>query len=168
MIGFVAAGKLRRFRRKAVHRSPCVTPPGSRGASWGEDGNIVAALGSNGGLSLVPEAGGPPKPLTKLLPGWASHRWPQILPGNKAVLFTAASTIASFEDATLTVASLETGQYDEPETPRIFRPLSALRGSTGHLIYRRSGAVFRRALRSGTAWRFAEIPPRCWMTSPRM
>jgi Tol biopolymer transport system component len=59
------------------------------GGSWGEDGNIIAALSTTSGLSRIPSAGGPPTPVTDVQAGEATHRWPQVLPGGKAVLFTA-------------------------------------------------------------------------------
>ena len=36
--------------------------PTMRGATWGEDGNIIAALNSGAGLSRVSAAGGTPQP----------------------------------------------------------------------------------------------------------
>jgi hypothetical protein len=41
--------------------------PGARGASWGEDGNIVVMLSSSTGIGLsrVSAAGGTPQTLTK-------------------------------------------------------------------------------------------------------
>ena len=41
------------------------------------------------GLQQVPDAGGTPQPLTRLEKGEISHRWPEFLPGGKAVLFAA-------------------------------------------------------------------------------
>jgi serine/threonine-protein kinase len=51
------------------------------GAAWGPDGNLIAAIIGASGLVRVPEGGGPPVALTKLSPGGAAHRWPQVLPG---------------------------------------------------------------------------------------
>ena len=61
-----------------------------RGGSWSTDGRIVFAPESSGGLSIVPAAGGEVVPLTKATEGAAfeSHRYPQWLPGDRAVLFT--------------------------------------------------------------------------------
>ena len=42
----------------AASRSLYATPPPGRGASWGEDGNIIAALNTRRGLSQVPSGGG--------------------------------------------------------------------------------------------------------------
>jgi hypothetical protein len=55
--------------------------PIGMGGSWGEDGNIIAAVNAGGGLSRIPSAGGEPTPVTDLQNGEATHRWPQILPG---------------------------------------------------------------------------------------
>ena len=81
----------KRFRWRAARQSPCATRQLARGGSWGEDGNIIAALSLTGGLSRIPSAGGPPTPVTDLQNGEVTHRWPQILPGGKAVLFTAST-----------------------------------------------------------------------------
>src|SRR5688572_7072266 len=57
------------------------------GASWGDDGSIVAALTATG-LMRVPSGGGIPEPLRGTPVG---ARWPEILPGSRAVLFTAGT-----------------------------------------------------------------------------
>ncbi len=58
-------------------------------ASWGEDGNIVIGEIAGNPLVRIPSSGGAATPLTELASGEASHGYPQILPGGKAVLFTA-------------------------------------------------------------------------------
>ena len=65
-----------------------------RGGSWSADGRIVFAPESNGGLSIVPAAGGDVVPLTTITEeaGFESHRYPQWLPGDTAVLFTNTDT----------------------------------------------------------------------------
>jgi serine/threonine-protein kinase len=67
----------------------CNTTVNARGGSWGEDGNIIAAVTQSGVLSRIPAAGGAPTLVTELAQGEITHRWPQILPGGKAVLFTS-------------------------------------------------------------------------------
>jgi Tol biopolymer transport system component len=108
------------------------------GGSWGEDGNIIAGLGLTSGLSRIPSAGGPPTPVTDLLSGEQSHRWPQILPGGKAVLFTANTSIVGFDGASIEVMSLAD-----------HRRKTLVRGGTygrylpsGHLIYVNQGTLF--------------------------
>ena len=62
-----------------------------RGGSWSKDGRIVFAPESTGGLSIVPAAGGEVVPLTTVTDeaAYESHRYPQWLPGDTAVLFTS-------------------------------------------------------------------------------
>jgi serine/threonine-protein kinase len=111
------------------------------GGSWGEDGTIVAALNLSGGLSRFPADGGAPAPLTELdrEHGEVTHRWPQILPGGKTVLFTAnKSGYSGFDDASIEVMYL--GDRHKK---------TLMRGSTygrylpsGHLLYVNRGTLF--------------------------
>ena len=74
---------------------------------WAEDGNIVAALDANSVLSLVPVEGGQPVPLTNLTQDDKTHRWPQVLPGGKAVLFNSSADAANYDAADIAVVSLK-------------------------------------------------------------
>ena len=85
------AGKLKKISVEGGSAITLCNAANGRGGSWGEDGNIIAALNNTGGLSRIPSAGGPPTPVTDLQSGEVTHRWPQILPGGKAVLFTAGT-----------------------------------------------------------------------------
>ncbi|MSV35574.1 MAG: hypothetical protein EXQ47_08260 [Bryobacterales bacterium] len=145
-IGFFAEGKLKKI---AVEGGAAVTlcdAPRGYGGSWGEDGNIIAALNQRGVLSRVPSAGGPPVPVTKLNSGEATHRWPQVLPGSRAVLFTAAPEISvSYDDANIDVISLKTGERKTIERGGFSaRYLADATGSngTGHLIYLHDTTLF--------------------------
>src|SRR5438270_425077 len=64
----------------------------ARGGAWGDDGNIIFNPDSaaNTALQRVSSAGGKPEPLTKLVKG-DSPRWPQVLPGAKAVMYSASN-----------------------------------------------------------------------------
>jgi serine/threonine-protein kinase len=81
----------------------------SGGGNWGEDRNIIAATANLSPLSWVPSAGGAPHPLTKLGAGQVTHRWPQVLPGGNAILFTASPTAAVMDNATIEAISVKTG-----------------------------------------------------------
>ena len=109
-----------------------------RGGSWGEDGNIIAALSGTAGLSRIPSAGGPPTPVTDLQNGELTHRWPQSLPRGKAVLFTAHTATNGFDRASIEVLSLA----DKSRK-------TLVRGGTynrylpsGHLLYVNRGTLF--------------------------
>jgi serine/threonine-protein kinase len=79
--------------------------------SWEDDGSIIAVLGVVAGLSRVPSAGGPPTAVTQLNFGKheIAHRWPQVLPGSQAVLFTVYDNSRNYDDSDIDVVSLKTG-----------------------------------------------------------
>ncbi len=64
------------------------------------DGNIVASLARSSPLMRIPASGGSPTHATELTSGDVAHRWPQVLPGGKAVLFTSNKGLNSFDGAT--------------------------------------------------------------------
>jgi Tol biopolymer transport system component len=106
-IGFVAGGKLRKISVEGgVEIALCDAAASYTGADWGEDGNIIASLRVSGGLSQVSSAGGTPAPVTELGGEERTHRWPQVLPGGKAVLFTAENATVGFDDAKIDVVTL--------------------------------------------------------------
>jgi serine/threonine-protein kinase len=106
-VGFFAKGKLKKIRIDGGEPVSLCDAPAGRGASWGEDGNIVAELDSLSFLSLVSADGGRPTRLTELGPGEISHRWPQILPGGKVVLFVAATSYGNMDPSGIAVVSLK-------------------------------------------------------------
>jgi len=141
-IGFFADSKLKKISVQggvAVTLCDALT---DRGGSWGEDGTVVFTPDVGAPLTKVSSSGGTPQPLTTLDKQAAetTQRWPQVLPGGKAVLFTAGSggvgTI--FEDADIDVYSMASGQRK-----------TLLRGGfyprylpSGHLVYLHAGTLF--------------------------
>jgi serine/threonine-protein kinase len=138
-VGFFSRGKLKKARIDGGEPITLCDAPVGRGASWGEDGNIIAALDAQAGLSQVPTEGGRAIPLTEPGPGQNSHRWPQVLPRAKGVLFTTSFQYGNFDDSAIAVMSrtdhtwkivLEhAGMY-----PRYL--------PSGHLIYVNKGTLF--------------------------
>jgi serine/threonine-protein kinase len=110
---------------------------GIGGGSWGEDGSIIAALKLGGGLSRIPSAGGPPTPVTDLQSGDIYHRWPQILPGGKAVLFTSF-TAPLADPANIEVVSLA----DRRRKTLVRRGTFGRYLPGGHLVYVSRGTLF--------------------------
>ena len=140
-IGFFTGGKLKKI---SVTGGAAVTlsdvSPASRGGGWGNDGSIVFAAGTREGLSRVSSAGGTPQPLTTLdeEAGEVTHRWPQLLPGSQAVLFTARRAGANFEEANLVVQTIPAGQ-------RKIVHRGGYHGRylpSGHLLYIHEGTLF--------------------------
>ena len=140
-VGFFAQGKLKKTRIDGGEPISLCDAPAGRGASWGEDGNITAALDVEVGLSQIPAEGGSPVALTRLNleARESTHRWPQVVPGGKAVLFTSSIAYANYNDASISVVSLKdhrtkaliqrAGMY-----PRYL--------SSGHLIFVARGMLF--------------------------
>ena len=115
--------------------------PEVRGATWGPDGAIIFTRDALfAGLSRVRVEGGPVETLTVPDPqkGELSHRWPQLLPGGKAVLFTIHMLSGRQDEGQIATLSLDSGER------RI-----VLQGGTygryvptGHLVYASGGTLF--------------------------
>jgi serine/threonine-protein kinase len=82
-----------------------------RGGAWGVDGNILFA-NQRTPLLRVSATGGPVRPATVLDQQKAevSHRFAQLLPGGEAFLFTAGRDNNQWDDATVNVQSIKTGE----------------------------------------------------------
>jgi Tol biopolymer transport system component len=138
-VAFFAQGKLKKISVEGGAAIDLCDIGTGVGGSWGEDGNIIAALTNfSGGLSRIPSAGGRPTPLTTLQSGELTQRWPQILPGGKAVLFTASTSGTGFDGANIEVMSLAD-----------HRTKTLVRGGmfgrylpSGHLVYVSNGTLF--------------------------
>jgi serine/threonine protein kinase/Tol biopolymer transport system component len=108
-----------------------------RGASWGSQGMIAFAPTTAGALWQVPDAGGTPQPLTRFEKGDASHRWPESLPGGKAVLFAAGPSGITFSNAQVAVQLVGAGDRRnliQAGTQPRYAP-------SGHLVYAQGGSL---------------------------
>ena len=134
-IGFFAGGKLKKVAVQGGSPTTlCDAPGNARGASWGDDGNIIAALNlGTAGLSRISSGGGPPAPVTGMgIEKGESVSYPQVLPGSKAVLFTALAVgLSNPDDAEIAVVSLLTGQRKLVQRGGFFARYLA----SGHLAY---------------------------------
>jgi eukaryotic-like serine/threonine-protein kinase len=139
-LGFFADGKLKKISAQGGAAVVLCDAPNDRGGSWGEDGAIVFAPDSRAILFRVSSAGGTPQPLTTLdqQAGEVTHRWPQALPGGKAVLFTSSITTASYEDAEIVVYSMSSGQRKTVQRGG-FHPRYL---PSGHIVYMHQGTLF--------------------------
>jgi serine/threonine-protein kinase len=137
-IGFNADGKLKKIPAAGGAPITLCDAPNLRGASWGEDGNIIAALGVSEPLSRVPSAGGSPVAITKFKEGERSHRWPLVLPGGRTALFTASTTVGNYDDTNVDAVSLETGKRKTVQ----HGGHSPLYLPGGYLVYQHKMALF--------------------------
>jgi serine/threonine protein kinase/Tol biopolymer transport system component len=140
-LGYVTAGEMRKVPVSGGTPLTLCKVTRSRGASWAPDDTIIFAPTPSSGLFRVSAAGGEPQPLTTLDKARkeVTHRWPQVLPGGKAVIFTShTQATADFDNATIEVLTLATGQ----------RKVLQKGGSygryvpSGHLVYVSKAALF--------------------------
>jgi Tol biopolymer transport system component len=136
-VGFFAGGKLKKVSVSggaAITLGDAVEP---RGASWGSKGMIAFAPSASGRLQQLPDTGGTPQSLTRLEKGEVSHRWPELLPGGKAVLFADGTSGFSFANAQVVVQLLGAGErrnlIQAGTNPR-YAP-------SGHLVYAQGGTL---------------------------
>jgi Tol biopolymer transport system component len=146
-VAFFTDGKLKKISVEGGSPITLCDAQSGRGGSWGEDHNIIAALTTTGGvLSQVPDVGGAPKALTELAPGEITHRWPQILPGDKAVLFTShRNSVTGFDSASIEVVTLQDHRRKtllQGGTYGRYLPTSNTSKGAGHLIYINKGTLF--------------------------
>jgi serine/threonine-protein kinase len=144
-IGFFADAKMKKISVQGGAAVTLCDAPTPRGASWGEDGSIIATLTNSpiGVLSRVLAAGGTPQAITK--PGdkgEVTHRWPQILPGGQAVLFTGNTVNGAYEGASIEVLSLKTGQWKVVQRGATFGRYLPTSNRAGHLLFLHQGTLF--------------------------
>ncbi len=109
-LAFFADGQLKRIPANGGTPLLLCPAPLPVGATWTDDGSIVAALNSLAGLSRIPATGGNPQRLTGLESSVISNRWPQVFPGNATVLFTAPATTVAGSNTGIEAFSIKTGQ----------------------------------------------------------
>jgi Tol biopolymer transport system component len=88
-IGFFAAGKLKKISVSGGAVATVADAPDDRGGAWTDDETIIISQGGPAQvLRQVSSEGGPPQTFATREDA-ISHRFPQILPGGRGVLFTA-------------------------------------------------------------------------------
>jgi Tol biopolymer transport system component/predicted Ser/Thr protein kinase len=141
-IGFYSDGKLKKVSLSGGMPLDVSDVMGNRGAAWTKDGRIVFAPATRGGLVWSSEDGGSRHQLTTIDSARheRTHRWPQILPDGKTVLFTVGTMDSPdyYEDATIAAVNIETG-----ERKAVMKGAStAYYLHTGHLLYSHAGMLF--------------------------
>jgi len=128
-----ATGELHKV---AAGGGPILTGPeiNAQSAHWGASGEIgyAPALGSSG-LWLTSEEGGASRQITTVVDSEleTAHLWPQLLPDGKSVLFTVIGPSGGWEDASIVVQDIVSGERRvvvEKGTYGRYIP-------TGHIIY---------------------------------
>lgn len=137
-VAFFAQGKLKKVPLAGGPPITICDADIGFGGSWGIDDRIVFAPTTGSALSQVSAQGGTPTRVTTMDTerGEFSHRWPQLLPDGRTVLFTVG-TLGSWDDAEIVA---------QPLTTR--RRQTLIKGGThphylptGHLMYARGGTM---------------------------
>jgi serine/threonine-protein kinase len=138
-VGFATGKKL----SKISVEGGALVPLDDRGfaSSWGEDGNIIFDWGLGHGLMLIPSSGGAATSVTDLAKGETVHAYPQILPGGKAVLFTAY-TGPDVDKASIEVITLADRRRKTLVQGGSYPHYVATSSAAGYLLYSRKGALF--------------------------
>ncbi len=108
---------------------------------WGLDGYIYFTDRYPGAIQRVREGGGAAEPVTKLDPKKSefTHRHAQVLPGGKAVIFTAVSAgMESYNDARIELQVLGSGK----RTLLVQGGFSPRYSPSGHIVYARAGDLY--------------------------
>ena len=138
-IGFFVGGTLRKIALTGGAAVDVADIELGRGGWWGDDGTIyfTPQAAPGGQVMRVASSGGAVTPVGAMLRGHATQRWPQLLPGGKALIYTGHTTVDEFEDASLVVHPL-------PDGP----PRELLKGGyhwryvpSGHIVYLHAGTL---------------------------
>ena len=138
-IAFFADGKLKKIPALGGGAVTICAVLNNRGGAWSEDGRIVFSPDREAAsLWQVSSSGGEPEPLIALGDGESTQRWPQMLRGGSAVLFTGNDRPDGFAGANVVVQSL-------PNGPRTVLVRGAYFGRylpSGHLLYVNDATLF--------------------------
>ena len=135
-VGFFASGKLKKIGIAGGAPITLCDATNGTGGSWSEDGSI--AFANNRVIFRIPSAGGTPTPLIQRASSELSHRWPQFLPGGKALLFTVHRQTGNFDTAAIELLSLPDGRrktIHEGATFARYLP-------SGHIVFVDKGTLF--------------------------
>ena len=137
-IGFFAVGYLKKVSVNGGTATSLCPAQAAFGGSWGTDGFIVFSHKPETGLFRIRDSGGTPEPLTRLTAEDAGndHRFPEILPGGRAVLYSVAT--GPEDTARIVVADLESGTRKE----LLQGSASARFAPPDHIVYVRGGDLF--------------------------
>jgi Tol biopolymer transport system component/predicted Ser/Thr protein kinase len=134
-LGFFADGKLKRIDLAGGAPQVLADVPLARGGTWNRDGVIVFGQATPGALMRVMATGGTPVPITRVVAGQGSHRWPQFLPDGRRVIFAMLS--GQPQTHGVYVASLDGGEPTRvvpAETAAAYAP-------PGYLLLVRQGVL---------------------------
>ena len=137
-LGFVSAGRLMKVPVEGGRPFDLGEARGAGGATWLEDDTLIYAPIYSDGLFHVDVEGGEPERLTTpdRDSGELGHWWPEALPGDRKIVFTAFRT--PLDRSRIGVLDLDDGSIRWVVENGFF----ARYVSTGHLLYARGYRLF--------------------------
>jgi Tol biopolymer transport system component len=105
-VGFAANGRLKKISLQGRTVVTIADANNIRGEAWAPDDTILFTPNNASALWRVPAAGGTPEPFTTLAEGELSHRWPQVAPSGRALVFTIWND-TGFEGGRIAVQRLD-------------------------------------------------------------
>ena len=139
-LAFFANGMLKKISLSGGAAEIITKAPNPRGGVWTSDDNIVFTPDTDAPLYRVSAKGGTAEPISSLDGSLRerSHRWPDVLPGGKAMVFSIAYEVGNpLDDASIGVLDLSTGKHKTIMKGGSFPRYVP----TGHLVYARKGAL---------------------------
>jgi len=141
-IGYTGDRKLKKISLEGGGPLVLCDAPSLHGASWGDDGNIVLAADANAGLVRVPSGGGNPDMVTRLNPEDRTHRWPHVLPGGEAAVFSSRVGAGNLGGNQIEWVSFKTGNRKVLQRDAFSAAYLPAGKNKGHLVYLRGSTLF--------------------------
>ena len=141
-IGFFAGENVMKVPAAGGAAVTIADAPTQRGLTWGDGDTIFVIPRDNTGVWRVPASGGTLEQLTTLADGDVSHRWPHVLPGGAAVMYTIWD--GAWDTARVAVQPLTGGRIDAARPRRIItnggtaRFVPGAGGAIGHVVFARA------------------------------
>jgi serine/threonine-protein kinase len=139
-LAFFANGMLKKVSLSGGAAEEICKAQNARGGVWTSGDSIVFTPDTDAPLYRVSAQGGPVEAISSLdsASRERSHRWPDVLPGGKAILFSIAYEIGNpLDDASIGVLDLSTGKHKTLIKGGAFPRYVP----TGYLVYARRSAL---------------------------
>jgi Tol biopolymer transport system component len=147
MIAYFSDGKVRKV--DATHGPGMVIcdAPVGRGGAWGPNDTILISPDFRTALSKVSAFGGTATPATNLIPGQqTTHRWPQVLPDGKHMLFMGASHVTPKAGTN----GIYWGGFDGKPATLVMSSASSGLYASGYLLFLRENTLMAQKFDQGT------------------
>ena len=144
-VAFAAGGKLRKISVNGGAAVDVTDAPFLLGVAWADERTIITGVAQNASLVQVPASGGTPTPVTELdgERRERTHRYPQVLQGGKALLYTwNLSAVSGWDEGSIDVMTLADRQRKTLIRGGTFGRYLETGTDTGFLLYVSRGTLF--------------------------